>query len=355
MVDYTADTAARQQDDLDRLAARSLSARKARSAPPKDRSIWPWMLAATLVALLLGMIARPWFERQVRSQMPETLQAEQSPMRDPRVDAVIARLAALESRPPASPDEPAAAARAIGPDDIAPITSRVAALEAQAAAFQSSDASISARLEQLASDLERTSGTALAGDRQVRDLFLVAVARRMVDSGRPLGPVQGALSNRFADRDAAAIESLERWSAVPQTRASLGSRLDTMAMARVASQSVAASASFWERLKARMSGLVTVADGPADQLSKADAVLAAQDALDQGDLALAAARMQRAPASAERDEWISDARTLVAAEAALDRLESALLDAASAAAEAAVPTVLPPAQAAPPAATLTIP
>jgi len=340
MVDYTADTAARQQDDLDRMAARSLSSPRSKAQPrqgQKARSIWPWMIGAGLLLLIMGMIGSPWFERQIRGQLPEALQAEQPIAQDPRVDALLARVERLEAQPSAGLVAPAAGQ----PENMVPIFGRLAALEAQAAAFQSSDASMVARLEQLAMDLQRTSGNAEAGDRQVRDLFLVSVARRMVESGRPLGPVQSALSARFSAQDAAAIDSLERWSNVPQTRESLGARLETLGDAIVA-PTHADAPGFWGRLMARMSGLVTVRDGTVAGPAQTDALAAARDALAGDDIALAATRLQAAPPSAMRDQWIADARALLAAEMALDRLETMLLDAAAADAAALASAIVPP-------------
>jgi len=343
MVDYTTDTAARQQEDLDRLSARSLSARRAKATTQKERSIWPWIMGALALALLVGMIASPWFERQVRSQMPAALQDEQSVSVDPRVDELVARVARLEAQPGAGV---VAVPGAVIPDDMAPIVGRIAALESQAAALQSSDATVAARLEQLAIDLQRASGTAEAGDRQVRDLYLVSVARRMVESGRPLGPVQSALSARFSAQDAAAMDSLERWSMVPQTRASLAARLSTMDEAVVA-PAAPGTLGFWDRLMARISGLVTVEDGTVAGVVETDVLAAAGKALASGDVALAVSRLQQAKPSAVRDQWLADARALVAAETALDRLETMLLDSASADASALASAIVPPA--APPA------
>lgn len=339
MVDYTADTAARQQDDLDRLAARSLSARKTRGSPGKERSLWPWLIAGLLLALLLGMIASPWFERQVRSQMPEALQPEPLVAQDPRVDGLQSRLEKLEARPPVAPQSITGTAPS---DAIVPLASRIAALEAQAAALQSTDATMASRLEQLAVDLQRTSGAAEAGDRQVRDLFLVSVARRMVESGRPLGPVLAALSARFSAQDAAAIDSLMRWSSVPHTRETLAARLKTMDATADVAAGAADAPGFWGRIMMRISGLVTVRDGTGPGPVESDGLAAARDALEGGDVALAAAGLQRAPASASRDAWLADAKALIAAEAALDRLEAMLLDAASADASALASAIVQP-------------
>ncbi len=340
MVDYTADTATRKQDDLDRLAARSQSARRERAPSRSERSLWPWLIAAVFLALLLGMVASPWFERQVRGQMPEALRSDPAVVRDPRVDILLSRVERLEAQ--SSVGLAVVPGTAVA-EDMAPITGRIAALEAQAAAFQSIDANIAARLEQIAIDLQRTSGVAEAGDRQVRDLFMVTVARRMLESGRPLGPVQSVLSARFSAQDTAAIDSLARWSAVPQTRETLAARLETLDSGDGATTPPTQSQGFWARLMSRLSGLVTVRDGTVAEPVETDAVAAAREALASGDIALAVARLQRAPPSAVRDQWMADARVLAAAEAALDRLETMLLDAASADASALAPAIVQPA------------
>lgn len=343
MVDYSAETATRQQDDLDRLAARSHSVRRATAPSRTARSPWPWLFGVVLLALLLGMIASPWFERQVRSHLPTALQPEQTPeqrvARDPRVDALISRVERLEAQPQGVSGGLAGAAAL---DPVAPMAARIAALEAQAAAFQATDANIAARLEQLAIDLQRTSGAAEAGDRQVRDLFMVSVARRMVEAGRPLGPVLAALSARLSAQDAAAIDSLSVWSNVPQTRQTLAARLDAMAKRADMRPAKAETPGFFGRLMERLSGLITVRDASGDAPLVTDLLAAAQDALAGGDVALAAARLETLPPSSTRDQWLGDARALIAAEAALDRLEAMLLDAASADASALASAFVPP-------------
>jgi hypothetical protein len=67
-------------------------------------------------------------------------------------------------------------------------------------------------------------------------------------------------------------------------------------------------------------------------------VPAARKALEGGELEVAVARIERAPAGPARDQWLTDARALLAAETALDRLEGQLL----AEAVATMPSLQPP-------------
>lgn len=321
------------EDDLDAAIARTTHGRSAATpAPdvePHRRNPLPWVLAGIATAFAIGMIGSPWFEAQVRSQFPASLQ--QAPgAADPRVDALAARVSALE----AQAGRPALAAPAPGGADLA---GRVAALEAAAATLQGNDRSLVTQLGQVSQEIDRASDTAMASDRQVRDLFLLAVARRLVELGRPLGRVESLLNERFGAADTPAIEALAAWSRVPQTRASLLGRLDTLDVAML--ESDAPDATWWERLKARLSGLVTVhREGVEPVGPDLGAVPAARKALEGGDLEVAVARLDRAPEGPARDQWLADARALLAAEAALDRLEGQLL----AEAVATMPSLQPP-------------
>ena len=343
MIDRPQDAPPRPMDDLDRLAARSLAARQSAATPPQRRAIWPWLLVAALLAFVIGMLGSPWFEREVRSQLPPPLRDQPLSQSDPRFDGLearVARLEAAQARPPSSgqPALPGAVA-APAPADPA-FDARLAALEAQAQALQGSSAATATRIEQLAADIARTSGEAAAGDRQVRDLFLLSVARRMLDGGRALTVLEPALAARFRPADDAAVDALAAWSTVPQTRDSLAGRLEAMQAA--GSVPVADDRSLWQRLRDRLSGLVTVrteqASGlPADAAALPEAIAALKD----DDLPRAIRRMQAAPPSEQRDTWLKDAQARLEAELAMERLESRLIGDMSVALSA--PVAPPPA------------
>jgi hypothetical protein len=321
----------------DRTTPRSSAGRSAFVPDAVDeaprRNPWPWVIGGAAVVFSLGMIGSPWLEAQVRGQLPPTLQTAPAQVPDPRVDALEARVRALEAAPKAALSAPAPASN----DGNAGLEGRIAALEAQAVALQGNDGSLVTRLGQVSEELARTSSAVVAGDRQVRDLFLLGVARRLVELGRPLGRVETLLAERFGSIDAPAVEALAAWSRVPQTRGTLMARLETLDAAILDTKT--AGNSWWDRLKARLSGLVTVQrgdNGPAQP--DPGAVPAARKALEAGDLQVAAARIEQAPAGPARDQWLADARALIAAEAALDRLETQLL----ADAVATMPSVQPP-------------
>jgi hypothetical protein len=80
-------------------------------------------------------------------------------------------------------------------------------------ASETNDANILARLDALAAEVARTSSAAAETDSRTRDLFLLSVARRMLDAVRPLTPIDGAIEGRFRAKDPAAVDALAAWSA----------------------------------------------------------------------------------------------------------------------------------------------
>jgi hypothetical protein len=315
-------------EELDRLAARSLAAREnsaqADARSDSGRAIWPWAVAGLLFAFLLGLIGSPLFEREARGHLPAALQTEQLVPADPRVDGLAERVARLE----AERGGPQAAAAV--PQDVAGIGVRLQAVESRAIAAETNDANLLAMLDALAAELSRTRNAVAQTDSRTRDLFLLSVARRMVEVGRPLTPIEDVIDARFRADDGAAVEALSAWSAAPQTRETLQSRLETLAQTPATDE----AASWWDRLKRRLSGLVTVR-GEAPEGPDSEALMAqARDAMAAGDLGLAISALGDGDWPPAVAQWVQDARTLQAAEHALDRLETSALESGVAALQA---------------------
>ena len=322
-------------DELDRLAARSLAAREAEKAPRRSRPIWPWIIGAMLLVFALGLIGSPWFERRAREHLPEEFRSDVTAVPDPRVNGLIDRVAQLEllARNPALPVVPQ-------PSPPAADTAALQSLEARVTALDSQMASQSGRLEALAADQASTLSQVAQGDDRLRDLYITAVTRRMLEAGRPLGPVEPALIARFQASDQPALDALLAWSRAPQTRQTLAARLHSMEIA--ATQNEDSATGWWEAVKAKLGSLVTVrGERAAQPVDAAARFQTAKDALASGDLLLAVTTLQALPQTAELRQWQSDARLLLDAETALGGLESRALDAAIAHLPA------PPASAAP--------
>jgi hypothetical protein len=313
-------------DELDRLAARSLAAREGTAAAEarasRRRPVWPWVLTGLLFAFVLGLVGSPLFEREVRGTLPPALRDDMQMPADPRVDGLVERVARLEAErarpgPGAQPltDAPGTEAAGLG--------LRLQAVESRAVAAETNDANLMARLDALAAEVARTSSAVVETDTRTRDLFLLSVVRRMVEAGRPLTPIAQAVETRFRSTDGAAVEALAAWSSAPQTRRTLQGRLETIGELPPPAE----AGSWWERLKARLSGLVTVR-GEAAGKADAQALMAqARTAMASGDVALAVSALEAGDWPPAVRQWVQDARVLMSAEEALARLETNALEA----------------------------
>lgn len=265
-----------------------------------------WLLVGLLFAFLLGLLGSPLAERQARSMLPPTFREEGVLAAEPEVDQLLARLEALES---AVADNSAAT---VGPSDPVP------AVPSGQQAAATPDSPTAAQVDQLAGEVARLAVLLDGSEARVRDLFLLSVARRMLEAGRPLTPVLEAIRLQFRSVDAAAVEALEAWSVAPQTRATLRAQLELLQPAP------APQGSFWERLGARLSGLVRVrGESEVPAAKDAETQLAeARTHLRAGELELAISSLGRGGDTAESRQWIADARLLLAAEDALARLDA---------------------------------
>jgi hypothetical protein len=317
-----------QMDEIDRLAERSLAAREAEARASRRGSPVPWAISGLLFAFLLGLLASPWFERQVRGTIPGALAVGREVDADPQIDSMAARIATLEAelakRPaPSKAEQPAGG-----------LAQRLAAVEAKAATLESADGAVRSRIEGLATDLAQASSSIAEGDARLRDLFLLAVARRMLEAGRPLTPLQTSLDTRFRTREAAALDTLRAWSLAPQTVRTLEDRLETLQVQLA--REPASAGSWWDRMKRSFSRLVQVKGATEAQAKSPETLLAeARAALEKRDLAQAADRAQ-AIDTPEARQWAADARLLQAANAALDRLDALAIENSLAVVRAAV-------------------
>ena len=289
-----------------------------------SRFVGPWLLVALLFALLLGLLASPWAERRLRSHLPVGLQEEAAAAPDPRLMALEARVARLENAPaPPAIAAGTAPAAVAGAAALQPLAARVAALESQAGNLVASDSGLAGRLEQLTQEIQRVGGNAQAADQQMRELFLLSVTRRLIVAGRPLSPVSDVLERTYGQQYAPALQALTAWSANPHDHATMAARLDNLPLDGVQGT---ATGSWWERLRARFSSLVSVRGERAINQPGADALRAAAQAeMAKGDVSAAIRSVEKLPATSARDAWLADARLLAGAEQALDMLEESAI------------------------------
>lgn len=288
---------------------------------PTRRRIWPWLVSGGLAVFLIGLIGSPWFEARVRSQLPAALQASDAPRTEAELAALSARVARLESQASAQLPGPRGAGAAAQPAEA-----RIAALEAALAARNSGAEALGSSVAALDQQVDQIEAAVSAGDSQLRALFLLAVARRMLEAGRPLTPIAPQLEAGFRAGDPAAVDALLAWSREPQTPATLKARLPELSQA-AARAAAAPETGWWEQLKAKLSGLVTVrGETGAAAPDLAQAVGAAREAVAEGDLQRAVTALESGPRVPAVLQWTHDARLWLDAEAALSRLDGEALD-----------------------------
>jgi hypothetical protein len=365
------------------MADETNSYSSATSTPPR-RSRWPWVMTGLFAAFSGGLIANPWFEREVRSRLPEALQ-EKTPASvqagaSADVAALAQRLAAVEARPAAEiPGDLSGriaaleASRAVagvsGPAalaDTSAIDSRVAVIEgriatteaaaqsaAQAAnAAQATFMTLDSRLNAATAKLDR-DGTAL------RAMASAMALRGVVDRGAPMGTLDDSLALLVGGQspDMLTLRRVERGG---PTLASLRSSFRSVRPALLQTAE-AASGNWTDRALVQVKALLDVrpADGSARNPTNQtpDAMIPLVDErLARGDVAGAIAAMRLLPASAQNRAggWLTQASLYVQTRAALARLETQAITAATQIAAApALPTVpVAPAPVVPPPASM---
>jgi hypothetical protein len=172
-----------------------------------------------------------------------------------------------------------------------------------------------ARVESATARAEGSAGRA--------DAMLVAfAARRAIDRGVALGYLEPLLSERFVATNPKAVATIITASRRPV-------RLDqlTADFAVLAPRLKAApeSASLWQNLRREMGSLVSIrrADQPSQRPVATYERASARLTAGQVDQALAEA--MRLPGIGAAPQWVSDARSYIAAHRALDEIESAAL------------------------------
>lgn len=326
----------------------------------------PWLLTLLVAAFALGLVASPWFEHTVRGHLPPALrsvgEASQSELsltqraQNARIASLESRLKALETgqadspglaariamlesgvRPQVSaPDAPAPAEPA---PDTAVIETRLATLETRLAAVPTLASDLPARVAQVESqladigrrtgDLEanatQTVASLKADAAQARRLGLVASARQAVESGQPLGALRTRLDEEFADKSL--LAALESRAGGGLTVAGLRQQL-TVLQPQLEdawrAYNTGGQATWFDSALARLGSIVRVErrDAPK-RVTVGSAVAAADSALAQGKVSLAAEKLRALPLAVRRpaDAWLRDADSLARTQSTLARLE----------------------------------
>jgi len=230
----------------------------------------------------------------------------------PADSALTAQVATLQSQLAALQDQFAKSQPA--PDAIsvqADLTEKTAELGAQIAALQTEFATDHAAVTTLAASGANLQKTA----QKIEILGALAGARMALDSGQPVGAIPNAPPALAAFATTPPPTMAELILAYPQAEDA----------ANAASAEKAAKSNFWGRVKARLSGLVTISNGDHVILGAPAAAITAQagEQLDAGDLAGAVATLtgNLSPTTLNAlGPWLAQAKSLLAARAAIAQM-----------------------------------
>ncbi|MGE4322194.1 MAG: hypothetical protein AB7E60_04115 [Sphingobium sp.] len=254
-------------------------------APPRRRN--PWLVLALLaLPFILGIaatvLALPYLDRW-----------RDDPAAEPPRRAVPA------GPPPApQPLRPLTADRATMLDD------RVAQLEE--------------RLNRITVEAQAASGNAARAE----GLLVAFAARRALDSGTPLGYVEGQLRLRFGQGQPRAVATIINAAREPITLADLRAGLLDISH-RV--MTPPPDSSWWRALEHEARALVTIRKASTPSPQPRAAFDRALHYIDSGRVAAALAQVEQMPGQTAAERWMQLARRYIEARRALDLIETAAI------------------------------
>lgn len=188
---------------------------------------------------------------------------------------------------------------------------------------------LAARLDQLEARIgEADSGarTASGYATQAERLMIAFAARRAIERGLPLGPIEPQMRNRFGGAHREAVGTVIQASRDPVTLEDLRLALDTIAP-RLA---VAPDDTPWTMFRRAVSDMVVLRQGDSPSPRPADRVSRARRMLDAGQVEAALAEVAHTPGAVSAQSWVSAAKRYIAARTALREIEAAAMETAPA-------------------------
>ena len=194
-------------------------------------------------------------------------------------------------------------------------------LAATDAALTAAAAKVSA-LEQRLAELNQQAVAAAGQASQAEALLVAFAARRAIERGQPLGYLESQLRVRFGATQQSAVDRVIAAAQKPVTLWLLTETFEKLSPQLIGG---AKSEGTWDWMSRQMSELFVIrhADSPSPTAeSRAERV---REALAGGRIDAAIAEVERMPGKDAATEWLAHARDYVAAERALDQLETAAL------------------------------
>ncbi|PJG48231.1 hypothetical protein CAF53_08240 [Sphingobium sp. LB126] len=256
------------------------------TASPPVRRRGPWLLVLlVLLAFALGVVltvlALPKIQRWNAPQ-------RQSALADPM----------LNGMPPGTPMRPLSA------DAAQMLDMRVVQLEE--------------RLNRITVEAQAASGNAARAE----GLLVAFAARRALDSGTPLGYIEGQLRLRFGQAQPRAVATIINAAREPVTLADLRAGLTAVADHVTVPP---ADASWWQALEHEAREIITIHRASTPSPRPQAALDRAVRYLDGARVGAALAEVEQMPGRAAADRWMQYARRYLEARRALDLIETAAI------------------------------
>jgi hypothetical protein len=288
-------------DATERLRAR-LSSPPPAAVQSRSGVAFAWVLAAGLFVFAAGLLANPWFETTIRSNLPFAAPPPPPVMALPATPALEARLAQMERQLAETRGSPTARMPA----------ERLARTEAKVENSTDQIARESNRIDRLSTQLaglierhdadrarsDSATAAALTAANRAESMLTLLLARRAIESGRALGALDTALRRGFEARYPDAVKAVAALGAAPVTLPALRRDFKRFGPAIGAPTAIAVRQSWWEVLTGSLSSAVSKPPGnnaaPPERAAKA---------LARGDVTTAASQLRRLPAP--RDAAVS--------------------------------------------------
>jgi hypothetical protein len=174
------------------------------------------------------------------------------------------------------------------------------------------------RLTRITVEAQAASGNAARAE----GLLVAFAARRALDSGAPLGYVEGQLRLRFGQAQPRAVATIINAAREPATLADLRAGLIDIGDRAITPP---ADASWWTAIEHEARELVTIRKASTPSPRPQEGFDRAIHYLDGGRVNAALAEVERLPGRAVADRWIQLARRYLEARRALDLIETAAI------------------------------
>ena len=258
------------------------------AAPPASRRRDPWlMLLLILLAFAVGVTLTIWAMPYIQERW-----------------AAAPRRPALPSNPYMNGMAPGVAPRPLSANAGQVLDARVVQLEE--------------RLNRITVEAQAASGNAARAE----GLLVAFAARRALDSGAPLGYIEGQLRLRFGQAQPRAVATIINAAREPVTLADLRGGLSTIADSLT---TPGPGMGWWEALEHEAREIVTIRRASTPSPRPQAAMDRAIHFIDAGRVNAALAEVDRMPGRASADRWMQLARRYLEARRALDLIETAAI------------------------------